>query len=63
MTMAGAATRRYASANSDQPAELLPVLGITGDLARAMRFRSLHRLEQRKPLWLPIVGVRLTSGR
>ncbi len=38
-------------------ADALVVFGITGDLARVMTFRSLYRLEQRKLLQCPIVGV------
>ena len=33
------------------------IFGITGDLAKVMTFRSLYRLEQRKLLDCPIVGV------
>src|SRR3954471_12841637 len=33
------------------------IFGITGDLARVMTFHSLYRLEQRKLLDTPIVGV------
>ena len=40
-----------------QPADVLVVFGITGDLAKVMTFRSLYRLEQRKLLDCPIVGV------
>ncbi|MGI8802014.1 MAG: glucose-6-phosphate dehydrogenase [Solirubrobacteraceae bacterium] len=39
------------------PADVLVIFGITGDLARVMTFRSLYRLEARKLLDLPIVGV------
>ena len=35
----------------------LVIFGITGDLARVMTFRSLYRLERRKLLDCPIVGV------
>src|SRR5436305_15116685 len=46
------------TASSKQPvADALVVFGITGDLARKMTFRSLYRLEQRKLLGCPIVGV------
>ncbi len=57
MTLAGAATRRRTPTNSDQPADVLVIFGITGDLARVMTFRSLYRLEQRELLSFPIVGV------
>ncbi len=40
-----------------RPADVLVVFGITGDLAKVMTFRSLYRLEQRKLLDCPIVGV------
>jgi glucose-6-phosphate 1-dehydrogenase len=33
------------------------IFGITGDLAKVMTFRSLYRLEQRKLIDCPIVGV------
>jgi glucose-6-phosphate 1-dehydrogenase len=38
-------------------ADVLVVFGITGDLARKMTLRSLYRLEYRKQLKCPIVGV------
>jgi glucose-6-phosphate 1-dehydrogenase len=40
-----------------QPADALVIFGITGDLARKMTFRSLYRLERRKLLELPVIGV------
>jgi glucose-6-phosphate 1-dehydrogenase len=40
-----------------QPADVLVVFGITGDLAKVMTFRSLYRLERRGLLTCPIVGV------
>ena len=40
-----------------QPADVLVIFGITGDLARVMTFRSLYRLERRGLLHCPIVGV------
>ena len=42
---------------AQQPADVLVVFGITGDLARVMTFRSLYRLERRGLLDCPIVGV------
>jgi len=39
------------------PADALVVFGITGDLARKMTFRSLYRLERRKLLPCPVIGV------
>ncbi|HYY01412.1 MAG TPA: glucose-6-phosphate dehydrogenase, partial [Mycobacterium sp.] len=36
---------------------LLVIFGITGDLARKMTFRALYRLESRKLLDCPILGV------
>lgn len=38
-------------------ADVLVVLGISGDLARAMTLRSLYRLERRGLLTCPVVGV------
>ncbi|MGD1220801.1 glucose-6-phosphate dehydrogenase [Streptomyces krungchingensis] len=46
-----------ASNSSNVPADVLVIFGITGDLARKMTFRSLYRLERRKLLTCPIVGV------
>jgi glucose-6-phosphate 1-dehydrogenase len=43
--------------DGDALADALVVFGITGDLARVMTFRSLYRLEQRRLLQCPIVGV------
>jgi glucose-6-phosphate 1-dehydrogenase len=40
-----------------QPADVLVIFGITGDLARVMTFHSLYRLERRGLLDCPIVGV------
>ncbi|OHU99227.1 glucose-6-phosphate dehydrogenase [Mycobacterium talmoniae] len=39
------------------PSDLLVIFGITGDLARKMTFRALYRLERRKVLDCPILGV------
>ena len=44
-------------AGGAQPADVLVVFGITGDLARVMTFRSLYRLERDGRLSFPIVGV------
>jgi glucose-6-phosphate 1-dehydrogenase len=38
-------------------ADALVVFGITGDLAKKMTLRSLYRLERRKLLKCPVVGV------
>ena len=43
--------------NGHEPADVLVVFGITGDLAKVMTFNSLYRLEQRGLLDCPIVGV------
>jgi glucose-6-phosphate 1-dehydrogenase len=43
--------------NGPQPADVLVIFGISGDLAKVMTFRSLYRLEQRGLLDCPIVGV------
>jgi glucose-6-phosphate 1-dehydrogenase len=40
-----------------EPADVLVIFGITGDLAKIMTFRALYRLERRKMLDCPIVGV------
>jgi glucose-6-phosphate 1-dehydrogenase len=45
------------SAPAPSPADVLVIFGITGDLAKKMTFRSLYRLERRKLLDCPIVGV------
>ena len=37
--------------------DVFVIFGITGDLAKVMTFRSLYRLEERKLLTCPIVGV------
>ncbi len=39
------------------PADVFVVFGISGDLAKVMTFHSLYRLEQRRLLDCPIVGV------
>jgi glucose-6-phosphate 1-dehydrogenase len=43
--------------NGRDPADVLVVFGITGDLAKVMTFHSLYRLEQRGLLDCPIIGV------
>ncbi len=43
--------------NGHEPADVLVVFGITGDLAKVMTFNSLYRLEQRGLVGCPIVGV------
>jgi glucose-6-phosphate 1-dehydrogenase len=40
-----------------QSADVFVVFGITGDLAKVMTFRSLYRLERRRLLTCPVVGV------
>jgi glucose-6-phosphate 1-dehydrogenase len=40
-----------------EPADVLTIFGITGDLAKKMTFRALYRLEKRGKLDCPIVGV------
>jgi glucose-6-phosphate 1-dehydrogenase len=54
-----AASRPGSSAEdaAPQPADVLVIFGITGDLAKVMTFRSLYRLERRGLLDCPIVGV------
>jgi glucose-6-phosphate 1-dehydrogenase len=51
------ATRNGREGAGQQPADVLVVFGITGDLAKVMTFRSLYRLERRGLLTCPIVGV------
>ena len=53
--MASDTSQRLSS--GPQPADVLVVFGITGDLAKVMTFRSLYRLEMRKLLDCPILGV------
>jgi glucose-6-phosphate 1-dehydrogenase len=43
--------------NETRPADALVVFGITGDLAQKMTFRSLYRLEKRRLLQCPVIGV------
>ena len=38
-------------------ADVLVILGITGDLAKKQTFRALYRMERRRELHCPIVGV------
>ena len=45
------------TAPATTPADVLVIFGITGDLAKKMTFRSLYRLERRRLLDCPIVGV------
>jgi glucose-6-phosphate 1-dehydrogenase len=54
---APATTGSRAARAAPQPADVLVVFGITGDLAKVMTFRSLYRLEARGLLDCPIVGV------
>src|SRR5678816_1454650 len=54
---APATTGSRAAEAAPQPADVLVVFGITGDLAKVMTFRSLYRLEERGLLDCPIVGV------
>jgi glucose-6-phosphate 1-dehydrogenase len=43
--------------SSSRVADLLVIFGITGDLARKMTLRALYRLEHRRLLDCPIIGV------
>ena len=43
--------------HAGEPADVLVIFGITGDLARVMTFHSFYRLEARGLLNTPIVGV------
>src|SRR3954470_23729904 len=51
------AARTAADTGDQQPADVLVIFGITGDLAKVMTLRSLYRLERRGLLDCPIVGV------
>jgi glucose-6-phosphate 1-dehydrogenase len=42
---------------SSTAADVLVIFGITGDLAKQMTVRSLYRLERRRMLGCPMVGV------
>jgi glucose-6-phosphate 1-dehydrogenase len=55
--MIALAARTLRATSAEQPADVLVVFGITGDLARVMTFRSLYRLERDGLLSFPIVGV------
>ncbi|HEY6762488.1 MAG TPA: glucose-6-phosphate dehydrogenase [Baekduia sp.] len=44
-------------AGDEQPADVLVIFGISGDLAKVMTLHSLYRLERRGLLNFPIVGV------
>ncbi len=46
---------------ANAPADVLVIFGITGDLAKKMTFRALYRLERRKLLDCPIIGVARTN--
>ncbi len=46
-----------AQPDRETAADVLAILGITGDLAKKMTFRALYRLEARGLLTCPIVGV------
>ena len=47
----------HMTTEANAPADVLVIFGITGDLAKKMTFRALYRLERRKKLECPIVGV------
>jgi len=55
--MSAVLQQREATADRTSAADVLVVFGITGDLARVMTFQSLYRLEQRRLLSCPVVGV------
>jgi glucose-6-phosphate 1-dehydrogenase len=44
-------------ADAMNEADVLVIFGITGDLAKKKTFRSLYRLERRKMLKCPVIGV------
>ncbi|HXW88351.1 MAG TPA: glucose-6-phosphate dehydrogenase [Streptosporangiaceae bacterium] len=45
------------AAPASTAADVLVIFGITGDLAKKLTFRSLYRLERRRMLQVPIIGV------
>src|SRR3954451_8011065 len=45
------------ASTGSRPADVFVIFGITGDLAKVMTFHSLYRLEARRLLDCPIVGV------
>jgi glucose-6-phosphate 1-dehydrogenase len=45
------------AAPANTAADVLVIFGITGDLAKKMTLRSLYRLERRRMLQCPIIGV------
>ncbi len=47
---------KHEQTDQQQPADVLVVFGITGDLAKVMTFHSLYRLEARGPPELPDRG-------
>jgi len=47
MTAAAVEPRTRGAGQFGQPADVLVVFGITGDLAKVMAFQSLYRLEGR----------------
>ena len=53
--------RPSAAAAEGQVADVFVIFGITGDLAKVMTFHSLYRLEQRRLLRCPIVGVAVSD--
>jgi glucose-6-phosphate 1-dehydrogenase len=52
---------RVRPADGADAADVFVVFGITGDLAKVMTFHSLYRLEQRRLLDCPIVGVAVSE--
>jgi glucose-6-phosphate 1-dehydrogenase len=50
-------TTTHRQLDAQQPADVLVIFGISGDLAKVMTFRSLYRLERRGLLTCPVVGV------
>src|SRR5262249_41447330 len=45
------------AAQATTAADVLVIFGITGDLAKKQTFRALYRMERRKELQCPVVGV------
>ena len=54
-------TTTHQRPDTNQPADVLVVFGISGDLAKVMTFRSLYRLERRGLIqgrWVEQAGMR-----
>jgi glucose-6-phosphate 1-dehydrogenase len=61
MTTAVEPRPQATSSPPTQVADVLVIFGITGDLAKVMTFHSLYRLERRRLLDCPIIGVAVSD--